>query len=46
MRHPMRIDLIPVGKDPPNSLNVIIEVPVGAMPSPWEFIHMPRVRGA
>jgi acetolactate synthase I/II/III large subunit len=23
----------------------IIEVPVGAMPSPWEFIHMTRVRG-
>ncbi|HVX91829.1 MAG TPA: thiamine pyrophosphate-dependent enzyme [Xanthobacteraceae bacterium] len=23
----------------------IIEVPVGAMPSPWEFIQMPRVRG-
>jgi acetolactate synthase-1/2/3 large subunit len=23
----------------------LIEVPVEAMPSPWEFIHMPRVRG-
>jgi len=23
----------------------LIEVPVPAMPSPWEFIHMPRVRG-
>jgi acetolactate synthase-1/2/3 large subunit len=23
----------------------IIEVPVGAMPSPWEFIHFKRVRG-
>jgi len=23
----------------------IIEVPVGPMPSPWEFIHMPPVRG-
>jgi acetolactate synthase-1/2/3 large subunit len=23
----------------------IIEAPVGPMPSPWEFIHMPRVRG-
>ncbi|MCL2430367.1 MAG: thiamine pyrophosphate-dependent enzyme, partial [Alphaproteobacteria bacterium] len=22
----------------------IIEVPVGPMPSPWEFVHMPRVR--
>ncbi len=24
----------------------VIEVPVGAMPSPWEFLHMPPVRGA
>ena len=24
----------------------LIEVPVGPFPSPWEFIHMPRVRGA
>ena len=23
----------------------LIEVPVGPMPSPWEFIHMPTVRG-
>ena len=23
----------------------VIEVPVGAMPSPWEFIVMPRIRG-
>jgi acetolactate synthase-1/2/3 large subunit len=23
----------------------LIEVPVGAMPSPWEFIHLGRVRG-
>src|SRR6185436_4260337 len=23
----------------------LIEVPIGAMPSPWEFILMPRVRG-
>jgi acetolactate synthase-1/2/3 large subunit len=23
----------------------LIEVPVGPMPSPWEFILMPRVRG-
>jgi acetolactate synthase-1/2/3 large subunit len=23
----------------------VIDVPVGPMPSPWEFIHMPRVRG-
>jgi acetolactate synthase I/II/III large subunit len=26
-------------------LPTLIEVPVGPMPSPWEFIHMPRVRG-
>jgi acetolactate synthase I/II/III large subunit len=24
----------------------LIEVPVGPMPSPWEFIYMPRVRGS
>jgi acetolactate synthase I/II/III large subunit len=24
----------------------VIHVPVGPMPSPWEFIHLPRVRGA
>ncbi|MDP2409450.1 MAG: thiamine pyrophosphate-binding protein [Pseudolabrys sp.] len=24
----------------------LIEVPVGPLPSPWEFIHMPAVRGA
>jgi acetolactate synthase-1/2/3 large subunit len=23
----------------------LIEVPVGPLPSPWEFIHMPRARG-
>ena len=23
----------------------VIEVPVGAMPSPWEFIFMDKVRG-
>lgn len=23
----------------------LVEVPVGPLPSPWEFIHMPRVRG-
>jgi acetolactate synthase-1/2/3 large subunit len=26
-------------------LPTLIEVPVGPMPSPWEFIMMPRVRG-
>jgi len=24
---------------------VLIEIPLGALPSPWEFIHMPRARG-
>jgi inorganic pyrophosphatase len=33
----MNIDLIPVGDDPPNSLNVIIEVPVGGEPVKYEF---------
>ncbi len=28
-------------RDGPN----LIEVPVGSLPSPWEFIHMKRVRG-
>jgi acetolactate synthase-1/2/3 large subunit len=23
----------------------LIEVPVGDLPSPWEFIQMPKVRG-
>jgi acetolactate synthase-1/2/3 large subunit len=23
----------------------LIEVPIGPLPSPWEFIHMPRIRG-
>jgi acetolactate synthase-1/2/3 large subunit len=26
-------------------LPTVIEVPLGPLPSPWEFIHMPRVRG-
>ena len=26
-------------------LPTVIEVPVGPFPSPWEFIHMPRIRG-
>jgi inorganic pyrophosphatase len=33
----MNIDLIPIGDDPPNSLNVIIEVPVGGEPVKYEF---------
>src|SRR3546814_20238837 len=33
----MNIELIPIGDDPPNSLNVIIEVPVGGEPVKYEF---------
>jgi len=33
----MRIDLVPVGDDPPNSINVIIEVPVGGEPIKYEM---------
>ena len=33
----MNIDLIPIGDDPPNSVNVIIEVPVGGEPVKYEF---------
>ena len=33
----MRIDLIPVGENPPESLNVIIEVPLGGEPVKYEF---------
>ncbi|QHL89841.1 inorganic diphosphatase [Sphingomonas changnyeongensis] len=33
----MNIELIPVGKDPPHNLNVVIEVPVGGEPVKYEF---------
>jgi inorganic pyrophosphatase len=33
----MNIDLIPIGDDPPNSINVVIEVPVGGEPVKYEF---------
>jgi len=33
----MRIDMIPIGENPPESLNVIIEVPVGGEPVKYEF---------
>ena len=33
----MNIDLIPIGDDPPNSINVISEVPVGGEPVKYEF---------
>ncbi|MGI9414682.1 MAG: inorganic diphosphatase, partial [Hyphomicrobiales bacterium] len=36
-RFSMRIDMIPVGDNPPESLNVIIEVPTGGEPVKYEF---------
>jgi inorganic pyrophosphatase len=33
----MRIDLIPAGDNPPETLNVIIEVPIGGEPVKYEF---------
>ena len=33
----MRIDLIPAGDNPPHTLNVIIEVPIGGEPVKYEF---------
>ena len=33
----MRIDAIPIGKDPPNDVNVIIEVPIGGEPIKYEL---------
>ena len=33
----MNIDLIPTGDNPPDNLNVIIEVPVGGEPVKYEF---------
>jgi len=34
----MNIELIPVGKNPPESLNVVIEVPTGGEPANYGFI--------
>ena len=31
------LDLIPIGDDPPNSVNVVIEVPIGGEPVKYEF---------
>jgi inorganic pyrophosphatase len=31
------MDLIPIGDDPPESINVVIEVPVGGEPVKYEF---------
>ena len=33
----MRIDLIPTGTNPPDNLNVIVEVPIGGEPVKYEF---------
>lgn len=33
----MRIDAIPIGTNPPNDINVIIEVPVGGQPIKYEL---------
>ncbi|MEL7496526.1 MAG: inorganic diphosphatase [Planctomycetota bacterium] len=33
----MRVDAIPIGDDPPNDVNVIIEVPVGGQPIKYEL---------
>lgn len=33
----MRIDLIPTGDNPPENINVVIEVPVGGEPVKYEF---------
>ena len=32
----MRIDAIPIGRNPPDDINVIIEVPVGGEPIKYE----------
>ena len=33
----MNIDLIPTGDNPPENINVVIEVPVGGEPVKYEF---------
>ena len=33
----MKVDLIPVGKNPPHEVNVIIEVPAGVDPVKYEM---------
>ena len=33
----MRIDAIAIGDDPPNDVNVIVEVPVGGQPIKYEL---------
>ena len=41
----MRIDAISLGKNPPHEVNVIIEVPVGVFPEPFDVIRPPATRG-
>lgn len=33
----MNIDLIPAGKDVPNDVNVLVEIPIGGNPVKYEF---------
>ncbi len=33
----MRLDAIAIGRDPPNDVNVIIEVPIGGEPIKYEL---------
>jgi inorganic pyrophosphatase len=34
---PMRLDAVPIGKNPPEDINVIVEVPVGGEPIKYEM---------
>src|ERR1700678_3607383 len=33
----MRVDAIPIGNDPPNEVNVVVEVPIGGEPIKYEL---------
>ena len=33
----MRIDAIPIGKNPPHDINVVVEVPIGGEPIKYEM---------
>ena len=37
----IRMDVMQEDADEPR----LIHVPVGPMPDPWRFIHLPRIRG-
>ena len=39
----MRIDAIPIGKNPPDDVNVIIEVPLGGEPIKYEMDKAPAL---